>query len=581
MKQQVSLILPSLQLHLERKYSLRLLRKVRKWQSLEESAEAICCTKSISLSSSAVPLMYLKVKINDEIISQALIDSGAQRSLIHESLLLQGGWCSRIDVTRRSTVHAIGEEKGLLSCGLINLDITTDSFALQSMSFVVVPDEINMVNKVIFGMDFIQTNKLIIDVAHRVISAPRADGSTCDWILEKDGSLRKALLRKVACVAATDVKLEADTSEMIPLMFSGEELPLKGVDPSRRTELFFYDEDSARGNIRNLNLYSGIMNSQDMKVMVKNVHKDRKEIKKGAFIGFVSSVEELEEDGQQETDWTAEKIKQLIELDDQLRDEQKETIWKMIYDSSAALSSGSDDVGRAAVTAHVIRLHDEIPIYQRPRRFPEPINREIEEQCHELYNRDIIEPSISPWSSPVVPVRKKDGTIRLCIDYRKLNHVTKADRSPIPSLNESVYNLHGAKYFTSLDCVQGFHQIPLSEESKEYTAFSTSKSHWQFKRLGFGLRNAPAAFQGEIQNVLQEVSSKKVIVYIDDIMIIEDTFEKHLELVINLDVTTDSFALQSMPCLQLKDVASKLNLISVNGLLQQLTFSGIRSPRMA
>ena len=85
--------------------------------------------------------------------------------------------------------------------------------------------------------------------------------------------------------------------------------------------------------------------------------------------------------------------------------------------------------------------------------------------------------------------------------------------------------------FTSLDCVQEFHQIPLSEESKEYTAFSISKSHGQFKRLELGLRNAPAAFQQEIQNVLQEVLSKKVIVYIDNILVIKDTLEKHLQLV--------------------------------------------------
>ena len=76
-----------------------------------------------------------------------------------------------------------------------------------------------------------------------MISTPRADGSTCNWILGKDGSLWKDLPRKVACVATTDVKLEVDTSEMIPLMISGGELPFKGVDPSKRMDLFFYDKD--------------------------------------------------------------------------------------------------------------------------------------------------------------------------------------------------------------------------------------------------------------------------------------------------------------------------------------------------
>ena len=245
-----------------------------------ETAETIC-TQSISLSNSSVPLLYLKVLLNGEVTARALIDSGAQRSLIHESLILQGGWSASMDATRRSSVKAIGEETGLLSSGLVKLKLSTDSFPLETTPFVVIPDEVSMINKVILGMDFIQDNKLVIDVSHRVISTVQKNGSTCDWILGSDGGCRRALLRKVACVAAADVSVEPDTSTVIPLMFSGGKAPLAEVDSAKKSDLFYYDQDTVKGSMKSLCIYSGIMNSGDMKVVVKNVEKDAKKVKKG------------------------------------------------------------------------------------------------------------------------------------------------------------------------------------------------------------------------------------------------------------------------------------------------------------
>ena len=95
-----------------------------------------------------------------------------------------------------------------------------------------------------------------------------------------------------------------------------------------------------------------------------------------------------------------------------------------------------------------------------------------------MYSADIIEPSKSPWSAPIVPVRKKDGTIRLCVDYRLLNQVTKPDKFPMPNVTDIIAGLGGVKYFTSLDLVRGYYQMPIEEASREYTAFSMPRSHW-------------------------------------------------------------------------------------------------------
>ena len=159
----------------------------------------------------------------------------------------------------------------------------------------------------------------------------------------------------------------------------------------------------------------------------------------------------------------------------------------------------------------------------------------------------IIEPSVSPWNSPIVPILKKGGGLRMCLDYRRLNQVTVPDRHPVPNLADSIFGLHGTQYFTRLDLVKSYYQIPIDESSRECTAFSTPRNHWQFKRLSFGLRNAPSAFQREIQAVLSGFPSNKVIAYIDDILIMGSSFSEHLDLVHKVLQTLQNYKLKIKP----------------------------------
>ena len=201
-------------------------------------------------------------------------------------------------------------------------------------------------------------------------------------------------------------------------------------------------------------------------------------------------------------------------MPDYLSFDRKTLISNLISDNLDAFGD-SDRVGRFDIEAHRIELTDKTPIYQRARRFPEVITEDIERQCRELQLLDIIEPSRSAWSSPVVPIKKKDGTVRLCVDYRRLNAVTKADKFPLPNLNDAVFGLGKVKFFTALDLVKGYYQFPLAEESRKFTAFSTPRQHWQFKTLSFGLKNAPSTFQRGMQQILSGFPWRKVIVYID------------------------------------------------------------------
>ena len=189
----------------------------------------------------------------------------------------------------------------------------------------------------------------------------------------------------------------------------------------------------------------------------------------------------------------------------QQQQQQQQIVKSRLSYVKEVFSRNPDDIGCAGVTKHRIELYDDTPIRQKPRRFPEPVAREIERQCEDLRRLNVLDYSKSPFSAPIVPIRKKNGQIRLCIDYRELNKVTKPDRFPIPNMSDLVYGLNGMRYFSTLDLTKGYYQVPLDSESAEYTAFSTSRNHYQFKRLSFGLKNAPGAFQREMQAVLESL----------------------------------------------------------------------------
>ena len=141
---------------------------------------------------------------------------------------------------------------------------------------------------------------------------------------------------------------------------------------------------------------------------------------------------------------------------------------------------------------------------------------------------------MSPWSSPIVLVPKKDGTIRFCVDYRKLNFVTKKDSYALPRIDEALALLNGNLYFSSLDCNAGYFQIPMDPSSKEKTAFITDQGLFQFNVMSFGLTNAPATYQRYMDAVLAGLKWNTLLVYIDDILVFSPTFEDHVRDVKNV-----------------------------------------------
>lgn len=218
-----------------------------------------------------------------------------------------------------------------------------------------------------------------------------------------------------------------------------------------------------------------------------------------------------------------------VEVNPDLTADQKHQLQSIIA-SFADCFASSSKVRQTAVTKHrIVTEEGERPVRQHPYRVSPKERDAIRRQVQEMLQDDVIQPSTSPWASPVVLVAKKDGTLRFCVDYRRLNKITKKDVYPLPRIDDSLDRLRHARYFSSIDLRSGYWQIEVDERDREKTAFITPDGLYEFKVLPFGLCSAPATFQRMMDGVLSDLKWQSCLVYLDDVVIFSNTFDEHLD----------------------------------------------------
>jgi len=223
-----------------------------------------------------------------------------------------------------------------------------------------------------------------------------------------------------------------------------------------------------------------------------------------------------------------EKLMKELKLD-RLGEEQRAQAQEVLARLHHGFSLQPDEMGHTNAAQHDIVVYDEEAYRERFRRLPPPMVPKVRKMLDDMLQARIIKPSQSPWCNAVVLAKKKDGTLRFCVDFRRLNARTKKDAYPLPRITEVLESLAGCCYFSSLDLKAGFWQAELTERAKKYTAFTVGNlGFYEFERMPFGLTNAPATFQRLMTNCLGELNLTYCMIYLDDIIVYARTFEEHL-----------------------------------------------------
>ena len=508
-------------------------------------------------------LIVIEVKIGEEAV-QAMIDTGSSHSLISQSLVT--------DNEGNHNGEAISL-KGLGSNILVtqgSKDIQLEYFSFKTTTtFHIVPSK-SMKFPIILGRDFCQNERLELWLKKNMISKHFDGKARTDIYLDK----RDGIMTAKTMINENFTLYAIETIKIKPGL---NKIKVKSSIPEQcgYDNKLLYD-----GKCKNSKLIGleGIIEANqpiiEVLVKTKDISKHTPTIKVNEPVGYICSVVETEDlTDQIEQDF--DNIKDRLNTG-KLSANQEEQVKLILKRTLSVIGKDDYDIGRAKVSPHQIELTDYTPIWQKPRRVPEPVKQEIEEQCRQLELMDIIEKCDSDWSSPVVPVKKKDGKLRLCVDYRRLNKVTVEQNFPIPNLTDSIYSANKIKYFTKLDLIKGYYQVPIHPDSRKFTAFSTIDNQYQFKRLSFGLKNAGIQFQKNIDEILTDFKTKKVIAYIDDILIMSETFDEHLILVEKVLTTlmTNGVKIKIDKCEFFKDEISFLgHVISKDGIKKSPEFT--------
>ena len=215
-------------------------------------------------------------------------------------------------------------------------------------------------------------------------------------------------------------------------------------------------------------------------------------------------------------------------LPERLSPLQQQQLNDLFREFSDVFSQGEDDLGSTPLLDHTIETYGP-PLRQPYRRQNPAVRREEMVQVQQMLASNVISPSNSPWASPVVMVRKKDSSLRFWVGFRQLNAATVKDTHPLPRIDDLLDALHGARWFSTLDLKSGYWQVPITENDKAKTAFSTSSGQLcEFNQVPFGLCNAPATFSCLMDRVLAGLHWETCLFYLDDIIVFSSTWEEHL-----------------------------------------------------
>lgn len=478
--------------------------------------------------------MFVKVRVRGEDIAM-LVDTGASVTLLSEKFIesLPGTMTPIMKPVNTTLITATGESTPFLGQSKVSLSIGTETFEHDVLIA-------NIQNDGILGLDFLEKNNCTVKLS---------DGILYIGSESKEIRCYKSAIDVLAscCECKIAVLEDIEIPPRCEMIVPGAIVHVDGypqgqygiIEPAvkfvERKGLLVaksvVDISKEIIPLRMINLLD-----TPSKVYKGSIAAICEEVNSDDFVTYhhvqsLSQDNNISKERQLTDNPIPEHLKELIERSStHLSSHEQEQMAKLLCSYQQLFSKNSSDLGRTTLVKHEIDTGNTRPIKQRSRRIPIAKMKEAEEEITRMKEEGIIEASISPWSSNIVLVKKKDGSLRFCVDFRQLNDITIKDSHPLPRIDDTLDALSGSKYFSTLDLKSGYWQVGLAENDKQKTAFSfPGGGLWQFTVMAFGLCNAPATFERLMERVLHGLSYDICLVYLDDIIVHSKTFDEQIE----------------------------------------------------
>lgn len=423
---------------------------------------------------------------------KAIIDTGALVSVVNAKIASENRW--PIKETDKSLIGADGNKLNVQGSAVLEIQISIGKVSKSKKHRVTLIDGLAM--PMLLGADLLRAFDVSVNLARKNIFF--------------GGDIRNGVR------LINDTRVQARTQKVVAAVWPRNGLMLT-------TRYNFNNCIMVANSITEVRRNNG-------QVLLLNWSDSDVELQAGSTIAGYEKLQEeitLDEDTVNLVLGIPQSNAKTIQIGAELNDEQRRDLQHLLEEFAEAFSLNGE-IGKSSVLKHKIDLEENArPFVERPRRRPQIHIKEAKDQVNKLLAEGIIEESQSPWSSAYVIVKKKSGELRMCIDFRKLNTMTKKNAFPLPRIENCLENLSGRKFYSQFDFCSGYWQIEMSDESKPLTAFNTEGGHYQWKRMPFGLHGAPMSFQRTMNTLIAGIEGLEAQVYMDDVGIASYTWKEH------------------------------------------------------
>jgi hypothetical protein len=459
-----------------------------------------------------IPLIKIKISTTNTPV-RALVDTGSATNVIKKKLV------SCIDTLTngpRYLISASGTLINILGKTVIDVNIGEKIYKIDFLIVETLPRDI------ILGTSFLVSERATLDFDRRELCLTHSNRVPFELSAHESVVIKQGIKRNYKVSLAGNNVIVANEDSYINVNFLGE----NDINEEELKDSIFVPNEHFMLTHR-CKILPDLGKRQ---VLIQLQGYPTKKLFEGTVVGhLVPPIAEqtpsyivIEDNAPENTPIT-------YNVNESLNKEEKEALQTLLSDFRDVFATKTSEMGFTNLVEHHINTGEAAPVHSKPYRVSQKERDVIQAQVQEMLEHDIIRPSKSCWSSPVVLVKKKDNSYRFCVDYRKLNAVTKRDVYPLPVIDDILSYLGGAKYFSTLDLYSGYWQMGVASDSKEKTAFVCPDGLYEFEVMPFGLTNAPASFQHLADTVFCDLKWKEVLIYLDDIVVFSNTFDEHLQ----------------------------------------------------